>query len=83
MRRQRTAKREARHEMAPHNEASTQRAAPSQSPSFQWKPLTLHGLQNLALFTPNPPLFTTPNRRKKSARAFWARRTPNAGERGG
>ena len=48
--------------MARDNEASTQRAAPSQSPSFQWKPLTLHGLQNVALFTPNPPLFSTPNR---------------------
>ena len=39
--------------MARHNEASTQRAAPSDH-LFQWKPLNLHRLQNVALFTPNP-----------------------------
>ena len=56
--------------MARHNEASTQRTAPSQSPSFQWKPLTLHGLQNVALFTLEPPPLLPPGAiAQKGARA--------------
>ena len=54
--------------MGRHNEASTQRAAPSQSPSFQWKPLTLHGLHNVALFTPTPPTSPLPIAEKERAR---------------